>query len=82
MGVDGSFFFSLPPTFFQLKLLQRKELKATLSRIFTICFKVYRNYTTTDTRFQIMGLNINMGLSCQTQDDQVSALTTDANKAK
>lgn len=68
--------------FFQLKLLQRKELKATLSHVFTMCFKVYRNNTTTDTRFQIMGLYINRGLSCQTQDDQVSALITDANKAK
>ena len=29
-----------------------------------------------------MGLYINRGLSCQTQDDQVSALITDANKAK
>ena len=82
MGVNRSFSFSLPPTFFQLKLQQRKELKATFSHVFTICFKVYRNTTTTDTRFQVMGLYINRGLSCQTQDDQVSALITDANKAK
>lgn len=82
MGVNRSFSFSLPPHFFQLKLVQGKELKATLSHVFTICFKVYRNNTTTDPGFQIMGLYINRGLSCQTQDDQVSALITDANKAK
>ena len=67
------------PTFFQLKLLQRKELKATLSHSFTICF-VYRNNTATDTRLQIMGLYINSGLSCQTLDEQVSTLITDADK--
>ena len=79
MGVNRSFSFSLPSTFFQLKVPQRRELKATLSHIFTICF-VYGNNTATDTRLQIMGLYINRGLLCQTLDEQVLTLITDADK--
>lgn len=64
-GSTDHFPFPFPPLY-SADASAEKELKATLSH-------VYRNNTTTDTRFQIMG---------QTQDDQVSALITDANKAK